>query len=74
MRHSEFWNALEQAFGSAAGHSLAQDLVLVPFDMTALEALDKGTSPVLVWNALIDEIGADEQTRWIYRRPVKKKS
>lgn len=72
MRESEFWNALEQGFGSASGRSLASDLYLTSLDMTASEALRSGFEPIVVWHALIDEADAGESIRWIHRRPIKK--
>lgn len=72
MRESEFWNALERGFGPVSGRSLASDLHLTKFDMTATEALQAGFMPIEIWQALVDESGADESVRWIHRRPVKK--
>lgn len=73
MKKSEFWNALELAFGSASGRSLVNDLHLVAFDCTAAEALESGIPVDQIWGALVEESGADPSVRWIYRRPQKKK-
>lgn len=67
MKHSEFWRALDEVFGSAYGRSLAQDLVLQPWSMTALQVLDAGESPRRVWDALCDETERSEAERWVYR-------
>ena len=40
MNKSEFWNALEQVFGTALGRSLAHDLHLSKLGETAEEALE----------------------------------
>ncbi len=68
MWESEFWNALELAFGPVAGRSLAYDLHLVKFDATSAEAIERGVEPGLVWEALVEESGADPAIRWIHRR------
>lgn len=73
VKTSEFWSALESAFGSASGRSLVNDLHLVKFDCTAAEALERGFAVDQVWAALIEESGADPSVRWIHRRPVKGK-
>ena len=69
MRQSEFWEALELAFGPVSGHSLAQDLYLIAVDASAKEALDAGVDPALVWAALIEESGVDPALKWVHRRP-----
>ncbi len=71
MKDSEFWNALEQVFGSALGHSLVSDLYLPRFRDTAKGALAAGEKPDLVWEALVVEAGAPEEARWVHRRPLK---
>ncbi len=68
MRQSEFWEALELAFGAAQGRFLAQDLFLTSLDGTAVEALDRGVPPGTVWKRLIEESGADSSVEWIHRR------
>lgn len=73
MKQSEFWNALEQVFGSALGHSLAGDLYLPSLGSTALEALEEGIKPDAVWAALVDESGAPREARWIHRQAPKKR-
>ncbi len=72
MRQSEFWEALELAFGSAPGRSLAMDLHLVAVDATAVEALEAGADPASVWRALIEESGVDPSLEWVHRRPRKR--
>lgn len=74
MKQSEFWNALEQVFGTALGHSLAQDLYLPEFSSTAQEALAAGFDPDRVWGSLVEESGAGEEARWVHRRPTKRRS
>lgn len=73
MNKSEFWNALEQVFGTALGRSLAQDLHLSKLGCTAEDALEKGIKHDAIWHALIDETGMGEDARWVHRRPVKKR-
>ena len=74
MWESEFWSALDLAFGPVAGRSLASDLHLLAFDATAVEALSSGVDPETVWSALVDESGADQSIRWIHRRPQVRRS
>ncbi len=74
MRRSEFWEALELAFGPAPGHSLAADLYLLAVDATAVEALENGVDPERVWEALIEESGADPSLRWVHRRAKKRRT
>ena len=73
MNKSEFWNALEQVFGTALGRSLAHDLHLSKLGETAEEALERGTKHDVIWHALIDETGMGEDARWVHRRAVKKR-
>ncbi len=72
MKQSEFWDALEQVFGPALGHSLAQDLYLPRLKGTAQEALESGLTPDTVWEALVEESDAGEEARWVHRRPLRK--
>lgn len=72
MTESEFWNALEQVFGSALGHSLSRDLYLPQFEGSAADALKAGQKPDLVWEALVREADAGEEARWVHRRPTKR--
>ncbi|WP_366180123.1 DUF3046 domain-containing protein [Actinomyces timonensis] len=67
MKHSEFWRALDEVFGSAYGRSLAQDLVLPPWSTTAVQALDAGEPPREVWDSLCQETERSEAERWVYR-------
>ncbi len=69
MTESEFWNALEQVFGTALGHSLTSDLYLRKFGWTACEALANGVEPDDVWAALVEESGVDPHARWVHRQP-----
>ncbi|WP_067782460.1 DUF3046 domain-containing protein [Actinomyces vulturis] len=73
MKHSEFWNALDEVFGSAYGRSLAQDLVLSALGTTASEALDKGQSPRDVWHALADDMELSDAQRWVFREDRKER-
>ena len=67
MKHSEFWGAVDEVFGSAYGRSLAQDLVLPGLGTTGVEALDAGRAPGEVWQALCDETEVSEADRWVFR-------
>ncbi|TRW45032.1 DUF3046 domain-containing protein [Georgenia yuyongxinii] len=74
MKHSEFWQVVEEAFGAGYGRSLAADLVLTGVGgRTAAQALDAGVAPREVWAALCDEMEVDDATRWRHRRDPKER-
>ena len=56
MKNSEFTLALEEVFGPVFGNSLAQDLVLSPWGVSASAALAQGVDPREVWDRLCDEM------------------
>jgi hypothetical protein len=68
MRLSEFWIAVDEEFG-AYGRVLARDLVLGEFDLTAEQAIARGTSTRSIWLALCRANDVPE-SRW-YGRGVK---
>ena len=70
MKHSEFWQVVEETFG-AYGRSLAEDLVLTGLGRTSVRALADGVTPREVWDALCDEMDLDEATRWRHRLDPK---
>ncbi|MGC0143807.1 MULTISPECIES: DUF3046 domain-containing protein [unclassified Pseudactinotalea] len=73
MKHSEFWSAMTDTFGSYAA-SLAKDMVLGPLGgRTAQEALDQGTSPREVWAAICVVNDLPEHVRWHHRQPQARK-
>lgn len=49
MRESRFWALMEDEFGKAYAHVLADQLVITPFQLTAKEALGAGVSTREVW-------------------------
>lgn len=54
MRHSEFWQRLEEAFGPGYAASVAQDHVLPQLGgRTIAEALDAGENTRAVWRAVV---------------------
>ena len=57
MKNSEFTLALEEVFGSVFGNSLAQDLVLSPWGLSASAALAQGVDPREVWDRLCENAG-----------------
>ena len=68
MKHSEFWAAVDEVFGSAYSRSLVQDLVLGELGRTGAQALDAGLDPRTVWGALCDETQRTEAERWVLVR------
>lgn len=57
MRHTEFWSRMEAALGSSYARPWAMQHVLRSLDgRTALEALDAGESPKVVWRAVWAEL------------------
>jgi hypothetical protein len=76
MRHSEFWEAMDQTFGTLYAKSLAADLVIGKLgSRTASQALDDGVSPREVWDALADATDLTEDQRWAYRdaKPARRR-
>lgn len=68
MKHSEFWAAMEAAFGARAT-SVAADLVLGPLGhRTADQALADGDPPGVVWAAICEAQDLPEELRWHHRR------
>jgi hypothetical protein len=65
---------MDHAFGPAYAKSLASDLVVGALgSRTAAEALEAGTEPQAVWQALCDALDLDDATRWHYRAEPKKR-
>lgn len=53
MRHTEFWERLEQALGAGYHRVWAEQFVMADLGRrTASEALDAGLPPKQVWNAV----------------------
>ena len=53
MRHTEFWNRLENHLGTAYYRVWAEQFVIADLGgRTAQEALDEGVSPKQVWRAV----------------------
>ncbi|MCL2803389.1 MAG: DUF3046 domain-containing protein [Micrococcales bacterium] len=74
MRHSEFTESMDRAFGATYAKSLASDLVIGALGgRTAEEALAGGTPPRQVWDALCDAMEVGDDLRWAYRAPVPPK-
>ena len=65
VQEREFWQLLEEVFGRSYGRALAHDQVLDRLDgMAAVEALDAGEEPRVVWNVLCDQMGVPDERRW----------
>ncbi|MDR1187484.1 MAG: DUF3046 domain-containing protein [Bifidobacteriaceae bacterium] len=74
MRHSEFWESMDHAFGRAYAKSLAADLVMGALgSRTAVEALEAGVPPRQVWDAICDTMEVDDAARWHHRDAPKPK-
>ncbi len=64
MRHSVFWQLMEEEFGVGYARSVAQDQAIGALDgRTAQQALDAGEAPRTVWVAVCDamEVPADRR-------------
>lgn len=72
MKVSEFWEAVETVFGESLGRSYAADIYLTSLGATALEALERGSKPDDVWEALVEETGRSE-SRWIHRLDTRER-
>lgn len=53
MRHTEFWDRLDHALGTASSRSWAELFVLTELgNRTTVEALEAGVAPRIVWAAV----------------------
>lgn len=73
MTISEFWNNVDEVFGSCYGRSLVGDLYLPQLGTTASQALRRGVEPIVIWNALVDETEIGEDARWVHRQARAKR-
>lgn len=65
LREREFWELLEEVFGSSFGRSIAKDQCLQKLDgMNVYQALQAGIEPRVVWNVLCDHMGIPDNKRW----------
>ncbi|MGO1591165.1 MAG: DUF3046 domain-containing protein [Ancrocorticia sp.] len=68
MRESEFWSAVDWTFPDGHGRSLTQDLVLSELgDRSPLQAIDDGTNPQKVWEAMCRSMDLPERYQYIHR-------
>ena len=64
MRHSVYWELMNDEFGSIRAASLHTDLALSSLgSLTAQEALEQGEDPKVVWLAVCDAAGVPEGRR-----------
>jgi hypothetical protein len=57
MRHTEFWQRMEQALGPTYARTWARQHVLAELgERTVVEALDAGEPPKQVWRAVWAEL------------------
>ncbi len=65
VRHSEFWQLVDDEFGAGYARTLTRDLVVAALgNRTADEALAAGVQPRAVWFALCDAMDVPAQRRW----------
>lgn len=65
MQEREFWQLLEEVLGRSYGRALARDQVLDRLNgLTAVEALEMGEEPRMVWNVLCDQMNIPDSKRW----------
>jgi transcriptional regulator GlxA family with amidase domain len=65
VRHSEFWQLLDDEFGPAYARTVARDVVVdVLGGRTAEQALAAGVRPREVWRALCDAMEVPAERRW----------
>ncbi|CAM3240791.1 DUF3046 domain-containing protein [Nocardioides dubius] len=58
MRHTEFWSRMDAALGHGYARTWAEQHTLTELgSRTALEALDAGTAPKVVWEAVWENLG-----------------
>ena len=64
MRHSVYWELMNDEFGSVRAASLHTDLALSSLgSLTAHEALERGEDPKTVWLAVCDATGVPQSRR-----------
>lgn len=65
VQERDFWQLLEEVLGRGYGRALAHDQVLDRLNgMTAVEALEAGEEPRVVWNVLCDQMDVPDGRRW----------
>jgi hypothetical protein len=65
VRHSEFWQLLEDEFGASYAPTVARDVVVEALGgRTAEQALAAGARPREVWSALCDVMQVPADRRW----------
>ena len=65
VREREFWELVDEVFGRAYGRSLACDQRMDRLGgRNAVEALEAGEEPRVVWNVLCDQMGVSDGERW----------
>lgn len=65
MRHTEFWERMEEALGSSAyARNWSEQQVIAELDgRTVRQALDDGESPKAVWRAVWETLGLPARQR-----------
>ncbi|NHI18073.1 DUF3046 domain-containing protein [Phycicoccus endophyticus] len=64
MRHSRFWELMDEEFGDAYARSLARTQHLTALEgRTAQDALEAGLPPRTVWLALCAQMDVPEERR-----------
>lgn len=72
VRYSEFWELVDDVLGPT-GRTVARDVVVSALaDRTAVEALDGGADPAVVWRALCDVAEVPPGLRWGRDRPRRR--
>lgn len=73
MQYSQFWQAVDGVLGEVKGRSLAFDIVLSPWQKTAVEAIADGVEPQIVWDSLRQELDIPDEFAFPHRRMGKKR-
>ncbi|MEO9325220.1 DUF3046 domain-containing protein [Nocardioides sp. C4-1] len=64
MRHTEFWQRMEHALGSAYARSWASSVVMADLGRrTAQQAIDDGVPPKQVWAAVWRQLELPDRER-----------
>ena len=65
MKHSVYWELMNDEFGSMRAQSLHTDLALSSLgSRTAQQAFDDGLDPKSIWLAVCDAAGVPPERRW----------
>lgn len=72
MRLSQFWQLMEDEFGSGYAYVMAGQLVLTKFQLTAADALAQGVQPREIWESICTQQDVPQERHWGRDLPPKR--